>query len=170
MQDNADGLNLLRTATFASTVSELIQRALKTTKRWCRADILFVSSDRYVICSTVRKRRLEDFVEPALLHTVLHTTGPVTYLEVVLSVNLTCERKRRISKAYCFSWLRHRKLGKTYDLTPKMARWIYTGAMATVPMCTAESHAWSQSPTEASICKFHWACENGPHGCLRGSR
>jgi hypothetical protein len=46
----------------------------------------------HLLCT--KEEKVEGFMELTLLHGLLHVTGSVTYLGVILNGNLTCERKK----------------------------------------------------------------------------
>jgi hypothetical protein len=52
----------------------------------------------------IKKKKVEDFVEPPVPNTVLHTTRPLKYVGVILDAKLTWREhmKQRMGKAYSF--------------------------------------------------------------------
>jgi hypothetical protein len=73
-QGYADDSAVLTTGKFPGIVSELMQRALNVRQRWYRAEELSVNPSKKEHVLFTKKRKVEAFVEPILLNTVLHTT------------------------------------------------------------------------------------------------
>jgi hypothetical protein len=86
-----------------------------------------------------KKRKVEAFVEPILLNTMLHTARSMKYLGVILDAKLICKEhiKQRTSKAFSIFWLYQRPLGKAWGLKPKIVHWFYTSVVRPMLMYAA---------------------------------
>jgi hypothetical protein len=86
-----------------------------------------------------KRKKVDGFIEPVLLNSVVCPTRSVKYLGVILDAKLTWKEhlKQRISKTYSSSWWCHQTLGKTWGLKPKMMNWLHTGVVRPMLMYAA---------------------------------
>lgn len=149
-QGYADDLTILISGKFGGTVSDLMQRALKTVESWCSKEGLSVNPAKTTIIPFTKKRNL-DLRELNLWGQTLQLEQRVKYLGVVLDSKLTFDShlEKVTTKATRALWACRSMVGKKWGLKPYMMRWLYTKVVR--PTITYASLIWWHKTNRAGF-------------------
>jgi ribonuclease HI len=136
-----DGVVLI-TGHSLGTVCELMQRALSIVDQWCAENGLAVNPTKIELVLFTRRRKLDGYRAPTLRGRELVLSDRVKFLGVHLDKKLTwnVHVKAKCQRAIAALWQCRRALGKTWGITPRTARWLYTSIVR--PMISYAAVVW----------------------------
>lgn len=147
----ADDLNINCTGKYLSTLTERTQTALKIVESWCTEVGLKVNPNKSEIIIFTHKRKFDGYKNPSLFGHEIQRKLEVKYLGVILDSKLNWSKhiEQKISKCIRIFWSCRSAIGKTWGLSPKCIRWIYTAIVR--PTLAYGSFIWWQGTKTASI-------------------
>ena len=123
----ADDIFVYVTGKFDSTVSEVMQRALRTAENWCRRSGLAINPGKATIMPVTNRYKFN--LKPLkLFDCVIPFSVEAKYLGLVLDTRLNWEKhlNQLVTKCTKSFWACKSMVGRTWGLSPKMTHWIYT--------------------------------------------
>ncbi|XP_046145898.1 uncharacterized protein LOC123989236 [Osmia bicornis bicornis] len=141
VQDYADDLTITVRSRHPLDLARRLQKAITLVESWCRSHSLSVNPSKTELVLFTRRRRFY-FKAPHLFGTQLQLTDEVKYLGVTLDKKLTWKNhvNKQTQKAISTYWACRRMFGPTWELKPRMVRWIYQAILE--PIITYASIVW----------------------------
>ncbi|XP_048478231.1 uncharacterized protein LOC125488794 [Plutella xylostella] len=151
-QGYADDLVITIVGKSASTISDLMQTALKMVERWCREYQLSVNASKTIIVPFTRRRILDGLRPPVLFGETVNFSKEAKYLGVILDQKLTWNQHLQYiaQKAKCAMGSCCRLVGKKWGLKPKLTLWLYEAVVR--PMVTYGCVVWHRK-TQQKTCQ-----------------
>ena len=147
----ADDILVYVTGKFDSTVSEVMQRALKLSEDWCKQNKLSINPSKTNVLPITHRYKMANLKILKLFGVNLELSRHVKYLGVILDSRLSWEPQLNYvtDKATKSFWACRQMVGRTWGVNPKITRWIYTQVI--LPRIAYGSIVWWH---KASIEKF----------------
>lgn len=138
----ADDLVILIKGKYLSTISELMESALKELSRWAEQKGLGVNPRKTELVLFTRKRKIPNFTLPKLDGTTIVLSSEAKYLGVILDSKLTWKRnvEERMKKGLNALYACKRTFGKRWGLQPRIIHWMYTAIIR--PIISYGSLVW----------------------------
>jgi ribonuclease HI len=138
----ADDILVYVTGKYGSTVSEVAQRALKISEKWCKNCNLSINPSKATILPITHRYKTTGLKLLKLFETYLPYSSQVKYLGVILDKRLNWEAQLdHITDKAVKSFYACRSLvGRTWGVKPNIMRWIYTQVI--IPRITYGSIVW----------------------------
>ncbi|XP_048484155.1 uncharacterized protein LOC105391530 [Plutella xylostella] len=151
-QGYADDLVITIVGKSASTISDLMQRALRMVERWCREYELSVNASKTIIVPFTRRRILDGLRPPDFFGETVNFSKEAKYLGVILDQKLTWNQHLQYiaQKAKCAMGSCCRLVGKKWGLKPKLTLWLYEAVVR--PMVTYGCVVWHRK-TQQKTCQ-----------------
>lgn len=150
-QGYADDIVIVIAGKFMSTLTELMQRALKTVELWCLDENLTVNPSKTTIVPFTRKHGVLKERPPKLFGLDLVWSSEAKYLGVIIDRTLTwnahIESKVNQSKSCMFAC--RRVIGKTWGLSPKITFWLFTAVIR--PLISYAAVVWWPKVNQATV-------------------
>ncbi|XP_063975045.1 uncharacterized protein LOC135161427 [Diachasmimorpha longicaudata] len=107
-----------------------MQKALDYVQQWCTSKGLRVNPGKTEMVHFTCRRR-GAVKAPSIYNTMLEFSGEVKYLGIWLDKKLSWKKHiaMQTSKVTMTYWACRRMFGSTWDLRPRMVKWIYTAIM-----------------------------------------
>jgi len=137
----ADDILVYVTGKFDATVSDVMQRALRTAENWCKSNGLAINPGKATVMPVTNRYKFK-LKHLKLFGHELPFTKEAKYLGLVLDSRLNWERHLNnvIEKCTKSFWACKSMVGKNWGLSPKMTRWIYTQVI--IPRLTYGCVVW----------------------------
>lgn len=128
VQAYADDVVISVTGTDETVLRDLLQRALILVAQWCVDKGLAVNPEKIEIVRFSRRRKLSATPELYLNGFQIHVVNEVKFLGVIMDGKLlwASHLEGIIKKARNIYWTLRLCVGKTWGLSPKIVRWLYT--------------------------------------------
>lgn len=152
-QGYADDLVIVVRGFCQNTVSQIIQKGLKTVNDWCVESDLSVNADKTIIVPFTKKRRLDKLIMPKLNGKRITFSLEAKYLGVTIDQKLTWNKHLAnvLSKAKMALGASGRLMGSNWGVNPKIALWLYTSIVR--PIVTYASVAWFNKTDQSTTIK-----------------
>ncbi|KAK9704100.1 Reverse transcriptase (RNA-dependent DNA polymerase) [Popillia japonica] len=147
-QGCADDIAILIVGKNASTISELMQRALTRTEGWCGQEHLRVNPAKATLVPFTKIRKLDGLKPPILHNEPVQFNQETKFLGLVLDSKLTWNQRleQMIDKCNRALMTIRRTIGKAWGLKPRMMHWLYTAVVR--PMLTYSCLIWWTKATQ----------------------
>lgn len=131
VQAYADDLVILVRGTVQGVISDLMQRALTMTSKWCRDRSLGVNPLKTQIVRFTNKQKLDTLPELCLDGQPLQLSEIVKYLGIWLDSKLTWRKQleEAVNRARAVFWTLKGCFGSSWGLPPQTLRWLYVTVM-----------------------------------------
>jgi ribonuclease HI len=138
----ADDILIYVAGKFGATVSDVMQRALRISEKWCRKNSLSINPSKAVIIPITHRYKYNDLKPLKLFNSIVNYSKEAKYLGVILDTRLNWEAHLNyiLNKTIRSFWACKSMVGKTWGLTPKMTRWIYNQIL--IPKLTYSCVVW----------------------------
>lgn len=141
----ADDMAILVSGKFPSTLSELMESALKVVSKWAESNGLAVNATKTELILFTGKRRAVEFNLPKIGSTTLQLSKEARYLGVILDskLNWKANTEYRTKKALIAFNMCRRTFGKRWGMRPYIVYWMYTAII--LPILTYGCLVWWNS-------------------------
>lgn len=146
----ADDLNINCIGKHLSTLTERTQAAMKIVESWCTEVGLKVNPSKSEIIIFTNKRKFDGFKNPKLFGREIQRKHQVKYLGVTLDSRLNWSKhiEGKIAKCIRIFWSCRSAIGRTWGLSPKCIKWLYTAIVR--PTLAYGAFIWWQGTKSAS--------------------
>lgn len=138
----ADDIAIVLTGIDYSTICNRMQQAFKIVENWCKMSGLSVNPGKTNLILFTRKSSVKPKQLPVLYGQPVELTNQVKYLGVILDKKLlwNIHLEDKIGKTLRSFWQCRNIIGKSWGLSPKMTRFVYTQMVR--PILTFASVIW----------------------------
>ena len=151
IQAFADDLNLTITGTDTGTIFEQATHYTNCINTWCEQTGLKISELKTQIIFWTREHNIKHPQTIKIKNKHIELTSSVKYLGIILDnkLNWTEHIKYTVKKCIRAIYAAKKAIGKTWGLSPKKLRWIYTAII--LPKLTYGAVVWAFDLTSRNI-------------------
>ena len=150
----ADDVVIIVRGKFLPTISDLLEKSLRTLVNWARKCGLGVNPQKTELVLFTRRRSIPQFKLPAIDGTFLKLSDKAKYLGIVLDRRLNWKANvcERVKKATCAMYTCNKIIGKKWGPNPKTILWLYTAVVR--PILTYGCAVWWQAAQKTTNLKL----------------
>lgn len=138
----ADDIVILVRGKFLTTISEIMESALKDIVKWASSNGLGVNPKKTELVLFTRRYKIPEFPLPKIDGVPLKLSSEAKYLGIILDSKLTWKRniEERSKKAINALYTCRKLVGKNWGLQPYITHWMYTAIAR--PILTYGALVW----------------------------